>query len=115
MSPEQCSGDPGDLDTRTDVYSLGMMFYEILCDQLPYDLTDRAIEEALRVIREEQPKRPSTVTRVIRGDLETIALKSLNKVREVVYESAPPWVAISNAIWRMNPSRPVGPAWPITC
>ncbi|MCH2133203.1 MAG: serine/threonine protein kinase [Phycisphaerales bacterium] len=88
MSPEQCSGEPANLDTRTDVYSLGMIFYEVLCDRLPYDLTKRAIDEAMRVIREELPRRPSTITRVIRGDLETISLKALEKVRDRRYDSA---------------------------
>jgi len=88
MSPEQCLGDPGLVDTRADVYSLGVILYELLCHDLPYDVQKQAMLEAIRVIREDSPKRPSTVTRVIRGDLETITLKALEKQSDRRYDSA---------------------------
>ncbi len=88
MSPEQCDADPHDLDVRSDVYALGVVLYELLCDQLPYDVRAAAIYEAARIIREEQPKRPSTVSRALRGDIETIALKALEKDRTRRYQSA---------------------------
>ena len=88
MSPEQCLGDPGEVDTRADVYSLGVILYELLCRKLPYDIGKQAILEAIRVIREEPPRRPSTVTRVIRGDIETITLKALEKRPDRRYDSA---------------------------
>ncbi len=77
MSPEQCEGDPDDLDTRSDVYALGVVLYEVLCGRLPYDVTRVSFAEAARVIREEAPSKPSTVNRTLRGDVETIALKAL--------------------------------------
>jgi tetratricopeptide (TPR) repeat protein len=87
MSPEQCDGDPRDIDVRSDVYALGVVLYELLCDRLPYDATHAPVHQALRVIRETTPVRPSTVQRVLRGDLETIALKALEKDRERRYQS----------------------------
>ncbi|MHC4992341.1 MAG: protein kinase domain-containing protein, partial [Planctomycetota bacterium] len=88
MSPEQCAADPHDLDTRSDVYALGVVLYELLCDQLPYDVSRAALHEAARVIREEAPARPSTINRTLRGDLETVALKALEKDRTRRYQSA---------------------------
>ncbi len=88
MSPEQCEADPNDLDTRSDVYALGVVLFELLCEQLPYDVTKVAVFEAARVVREEQPAKPSTINRTLRGDVETIALKALQKERERRYKSA---------------------------
>jgi len=88
MSPEQCTGDRGDVDTRADVYSLGIILYELLCHELPYDVAQQALIEAIRVIREQAPKRPSTITSLIRGDLETITLKALEKNADRRYASA---------------------------
>ncbi|NOG53503.1 MAG: serine/threonine protein kinase [Planctomycetes bacterium] len=88
MSPEQCEADPHDLDIRSDVYALGVVLYELLCDQPPYNLARVPIYEAARVIREQDPTRPSIVVRQLRGDLETIALKALAKDREDRYQSA---------------------------
>jgi len=88
MSPEQCEADPHDIDTRSDVYALGVVQYELLCGRLPYDVRKKAIHEVTRVIREEQPTRPSTISKHLRGDVETIALKALEKERERRYQSA---------------------------
>ncbi|MEM8679133.1 MAG: protein kinase, partial [Planctomycetota bacterium] len=87
MSPEQCEADPNALDARTDVYSLGMVLYELLCNCLPYDIGREPVFEAARRIREVAPKRPSTHDRTLRGDLETITLKALEKDRERRYGS----------------------------
>ena len=88
MSPEQCEGDPDDLDTRSDVYALGVVLYEVLCGQMPYDVTRVPFSEAARVIREEAPAKPSIVNRTLRGDVETIVLKALEKDRDRRYQSA---------------------------
>ncbi len=88
MSPEQCEADPHDIDTRSDVYALGVVYYEIMTDQLPYDLSRKAIHEATRVIREDPPTPISSINRTLRGDVETIALKALTKDRMHRYQSA---------------------------
>jgi len=88
MSPEQCEGDPHDIDTRSDVYALGVVFYQLLCGKLPYDVTRMAMHQATRAIREQTPTKLSTMDRTLRGDVETIALKALEKERERRYQSA---------------------------
>jgi tetratricopeptide (TPR) repeat protein len=88
MSPEQCDADPNDIDTRSDVYALGVVLYELLCDQPPYALRHTAIHEAARIIREEEPAKPSSFDKRLRGDLETITLKALAKDRDRRYQSA---------------------------
>ncbi|MHC5002929.1 MAG: serine/threonine protein kinase [Planctomycetota bacterium] len=88
MSPEQCAGDPDDLDTRSDVYALGFVLYELLCAMLPYDVSTRSVPEAVRMIREDTPPRPSTHLRSLRGDVETIVLKAIEKDRQRRYQSA---------------------------
>jgi len=88
MSPEQCDANPHQLDIRSDVYALGVVLYELLCEKLPYDVQGAPIHEAARVIREETPPRPSTTDRRLRGDVETIVLKALEKDRDRRYPSA---------------------------
>ena len=87
MSPEQCEGDSNAIDTRSDVYALGVILYELLCNKLPYDVRKKAIHEVARMIREEAPTRPSTYDKQLRGDLEVIAMKALEKDRERRYQS----------------------------
>ncbi len=87
MSPEQCDGDPLAIDTRSDVYSLGVVLYELLCGKLPYELTTRSIPKSTRTICEAAPVKPSTIDRKLRGDLELLALKALEKDRDKRYPS----------------------------
>ena len=88
MSPEQCLADPTDLDTRSDVYALGVVLYELLCGKPPYDISKAAVFEATRIIRESTPARPSTISKTLRGDVETVVMKALEKDRDRRYRSA---------------------------
>jgi serine/threonine protein kinase len=88
MSPEQVAGDSRELDTRSDVYALGVVCYQLLTGRLPYDLQGKTIPEAARSIAEEDPVRLSSVNRVFRGDLDTIVAKALEKDKNRRYQSA---------------------------
>ncbi|MHC4970109.1 MAG: serine/threonine-protein kinase [Planctomycetota bacterium] len=88
MSPEQIDADPHDIDTRSDVYALGVLFYQMLTGKLPYDVSGAVIYEATRMIREQHPKRLSALDHALRGDVETIALHALEKDRDRRYQSA---------------------------
>lgn len=88
MSPEQVSGDPAAVDTRSDVYAVGVIIYELLAGKLPYDLASRSLPEAARIIRDEEPTKLSTIDRYFRGDVEMIVSKALAKDRTRRYQSA---------------------------
>lgn len=93
MSPEQLAGDPQGIDIRVDVYSLGVILFELLADKLPFDVLNTSIAEAARIIRDEEPS-PLTSTRVsgaatrIDRDLQTIVAKAMAKNREMRYATA---------------------------
>lgn len=88
MSPEQIAAVPDALDTRSDVYALGVIAYELLAGHAPYNLRGRMIHEAARVVQEEEPTRLSGISRAFRGDIDTIVAKALEKDKTRRYDSA---------------------------
>ncbi|MFO0830879.1 MAG: serine/threonine-protein kinase [Phycisphaerales bacterium] len=87
MSPEQCSGDPRDIDVRSDVYSLGVVMYELLAGRLPYDLASSSTLDAARIIREVEPRRFDRSSLHQGRDLEAVVFKALSKDRDDRYQS----------------------------
>jgi len=88
MSPEQVAGDPDLVDTRSDVWALGVLAFELLTGELPHDLDGRSLPEAVRILRERDPRPLGAVRREYRGDLETIVAKALAPEPERRYASA---------------------------
>ncbi len=112
MSPEQAQLNNLDVDTRSDIYSMGVLLYELLTGTTPLEkkrFKEAAWDEIRRIIREEEPPRPSTrlsssqmlpslaagrdteparLTKLVRGDLDWIVMKALEKDRARRYETA---------------------------
>jgi len=112
MSPEQLD-ERGDVDTRCDVYALGVLLYELVCAARPFGddtLRDQGLAEVLRVIREVQPPPPSARAsdreraRALRGDLDWIVMRCLEKDRARRYDSAD---VLANEIERFLADEPV--------
>ena len=88
MSPEQVAGDAAAVDVRSDVYALGVLYYELLGGARPYELSGLPLTEAVRIVREAEPRPLGALDPALRGDLETIARKALEKAPARRYGSA---------------------------
>ena len=88
MSPEQVTADPAAIDHRADVYALGVILFELAAHRLPYRLEDRPLAEAARLILEQDPPRLGSIDPELRGDVETIVAKALEKDPARRYPSA---------------------------
>ncbi len=88
MSPEQAAGDPRELDTRSDVYALGVVLFELLSGRLPYEVKERPVTEAVRIVSEKEPTRLGSISREFRGDIDTIVGRALEKDRNRRYQTA---------------------------
>ncbi len=86
-SPEQAEAVPSKIDTRTDVYSLGVILYQMLTGKFPYEVIGNMRDVLDRIIKAE-PVRPSTIRRRINDEVETIVLKCLQKEPDRRYQTA---------------------------
>jgi serine/threonine protein kinase len=86
MSPEQASGHFDSIDTRTDVYSIGVILFNVLTNQWPYDISGSQYE-VLKNIQEQEPIRPSKIVPHFDSDIEAILLKAIAKKSGERYQS----------------------------
>ena len=88
MSPEQLTARPSGLDGRSDVYTLGVILFELLARRLPYHLDQLPMHEVARVIDEQEPWRLGSINAIYRGDVEIIVAVALEKDKTRRYASA---------------------------
>ncbi len=87
MSPEQLTGDPSRVTIQSDIYSLGLIGYELLSGRLPRDLRGLSLPDAIRSARENDPTPLRSINRLLRGDLDTIIAKALDAIAERRYRT----------------------------
>ncbi|MEM9379028.1 MAG: serine/threonine-protein kinase [Planctomycetota bacterium] len=88
MSPEQLGGEPSAIDTRTDVYALGYVLYELVCGAPPYDSDGRSFSEVVTAIRDVPPVDPRRRHPGLPADVAWVALRALEKEPDRRYASA---------------------------
>ncbi len=88
MSPEQASGQQGMIDTQTDVYALGVIGYELIAGQLPFDIDQLPLAKAVDIITNNTPKKIGTIHNHLRGDLELIISTAMQRDKSLRYQSA---------------------------
>lgn len=103
MSPEQANGDSAAIDTRSDVYSLGVILYELLSGKLPHDIKGMSVARALRAIVENDPPPLSSIRRDCAGDLDAITSKAMARDPEARYPGAAAFAADLRAHLRFDP------------
>ena len=104
MSPEQIDADPRAIDHRVDIYSLGVILFELLAGTLPFDLSGKSISEASRTVKDGTPPKLSTITGGISRDLETIVMKAMARDRADRYPDA---AALANDLDRYLNDLPI--------
>ncbi|MEM1331478.1 MAG: serine/threonine-protein kinase [Planctomycetota bacterium] len=104
MSPEQFEGDPSRVDTRCDVFSLGVMLYQALAGRLPVDVSSKPVAEAARLLRDADPRPLGSLDSALRGDVETIVATAMEKDCERRYVSA---AALADDIRRHLTNEPI--------
>lgn len=114
MSPEQFTADPSAIDQRTDVYALGVILYELLTGQPPYELRQKHILDAAQVVREFTPVSPAKLNRNVTAGMESVAGKCLQKDRTQRYSTAAEVAkAIAACMEELAAPRPPKPTPPV--
>lgn len=104
MSPEQCEGDAAAIDTRSDVYALGVVLFELLAGVRPHDLEGLPLAEVIRAIRRGAVRRLETLRPDLAGDVATVVHKAMDPDPEQRYVSA---ADLSQDVTRYLTNRPI--------